>query len=207
MADAARRAPPRAAANAPPSLLPRRAAAIALGILLYMAAQPFTPVSWFTQSDWVTALDGPNIADRVASPVLLLGAVILHWYVAGAMQPVPLTLTVPDTSGAAPQANQQFPINTVVLGLWLPEYFWAWVALEGGVLWALTYGGFVVSELMRRSALMGVIFSVWVLGWNAMPWYRKEQAWSLMKDYVVRMVLMEMADRAFGGGRRRRRRM
>lgn len=195
----------RPAAPRPPSLLPRRIAGIALGLLLYSSATDFTPVSWFIQSDWTTALDGPSIIDRVLTPIILIGAALLHWYIASAVAPLPLTLTVPDPNGDfGPQ--QQVPTRTLVLGLWLPEYFWGWVALEGALLWGLRFSDYVVGELARRSLLVGILVGVWVLGWNAMPWYRKEQAWGLMKDYVVRLVLMEMAEMAFGGGRRRGRR-
>lgn len=205
MADAARRPAP--AAAGPPSLLPRRIAGVALGLLLYSSATDFTPVSWFIQSDFTTMIDGPSIIDRVTTPVILIGAAIMHWYIASQITPLPLTITVPDPT-AQPRAGgpQEVPTRTVVLGMWLPEYFWGWVALEGALLWGLRFSDLVVGELARRSILVGLIVSVWVLGWNAMPWYRKEQAWGLMKDYVVRLVLMEMAEMAFGGGRRRRRR-
>lgn len=209
MADAVPRAP-RAAPPGPPSLLPRRAAAIALALLLYTSASPFTPLSWLLQSDWTTTLDGPSIADRVLSPILLLGAALLHWYIAGVVQPLPLTLTVPDLARLADaqglNQQQQVPTATLVLGLWRPGYFWAGAAAEAAVLWALRYSDLVVAEVVRRSVLVGVVFAVWVVGWNALPWYRKQQAWALMKDYVIRLVMYEMMDMAFGGGRQRRRR-
>ncbi|CAN8104713.1 unnamed protein product [Discula destructiva] len=212
MADAAARGGPRAAAqNLPPSLLPRRIAAVILALLLWTTASPFTPISWLIQSDWTTALDGPSIIDRVLGPVVLLGAAALHWYIAGAVQPLPLTITVPDLRALdAAQLNQQagqnIPTSTLVLGLWLPGYFWAAAAAEGALLWTLRFADFAVGEAVRRSALVAVIASVWVLGWNALPWYRKQQAWALMKDYVIRLVIMEMVEMAFGGGRQRRRR-
>lgn len=202
---AARGAPP---AAQPPNLLLRRAAAVTLGILLFFTANPFTPVSWLTQHDWTTVLDGPRLIDRVLSPVLLMGAGILHWYIASATQPTPLTITVPNPGGDVRirDGQAEMPQSDVVLGVWLPGYFWPAAALEAALLWALSAGGLVVSEFMRRSVLVGIISSVWVVGWSAMPWYRKQQAWALIKDYVVRLVLMEVAEMAFGGGRRRQRR-
>lgn len=200
------RAPPPAAQ--PPNLLVRRIAAVALGIFLFSAANPFTPVSWLTQPDWITYLDGPRLIDRVLSPVLLVGAAILHWYIASVHQPLPLTITVPNPGANVQVHDGQAHLvqNDIVLGLWMPSYFWPAVALEAAILWGMGVGGFVVHEFMRRSVLVGIILCVWVVGWNAMPWYRKQQAWALIKDYVVRLVLMEMVDMAFGGGRRRQRR-
>lgn len=192
----------------PPNLLSRRIAAIVLGILLFSAGNPFTPVSWLTQPDYITYLDGPRLVDRVLSPVLLTGAAILHWYIASITQPLPLTLTVPSPASEVQIRNGQAQIiqNDVVLGLWLPSYFWPAMAGEAAILWALEWGGVVANEFVRRSTIAGIIFGAWLVGWNAMPWYRKQQAWALIKDYVVRLILMEMVDMAFGGGRRRQRR-
>lgn len=192
-----------AAAAQPPNLFARRAAAVVLGLCLFRAASPFTPVSWFTQPDWTTYLDGPRLVDRVLSPVLLLGAAVLHWYVASVHRPLPLTVAVPDPNAAGGNVQQG---RDIVLGLWLPSYFWPAAALEAAVLWGMGPGGLVVNEFMRRSVLVSIIVSVWVVGWNAMPWYRKQQAWGFIKDYVVRLILMEMMDMTFGGGRRRQRR-
>lgn len=191
-----------------PNLLPRRVAAVVLGILLFSAGNPFTPVSWLTQPDYITILDGPRLVDRVLSPVLLTGAAILHWYIASIAHPLPLTISVPSPASDVQMRNGQAPIinNDILLGLWLPSYFWPAMAGEAAMLWALEYGGFVASEFVRRSVIAGIIFSAWLVGWNAMPWYRKQQAWALIKDYVVRLILMEMVDMAFGGGRRRQRR-
>lgn len=208
------RGPPPPVAQ-PPNILIRRIAAVALGIFLYIAANPFTPVSWLTQPDWTTYLDGPRLVDRVLSPVLLMGAAILHWYIASAQQPLALTITVPNPGGEVRlnhnNGQPQMAQTDIVLGMWQPSYFWPAMALEAAVLWGMMdYGSFVVNELVRRCTLVGIILSVWVVGWNAMPWYRKEQAWGFIKDYVVRLILMEMVDMAFGGGRRRggrRRRM
>ncbi|KAF3763831.1 hypothetical protein M406DRAFT_260927 [Cryphonectria parasitica EP155] len=191
-----------------PNLLLRRIAAVALGIFLFSTASPFTPVSWLTQHDYVTYLDGPRMVDRVISPILTMGAAILHWYIASVASPLPLTLTVPNPGADVQVRDGQAHIvqNEIVLGLWLPSYFWPAMALEAALLWALRFGSFVVALWMERGILAGIIFSAWVVGWNAMPWYRKEQAWALIKDYVVRLIIMEMVDAAFGGGRNRRRR-
>lgn len=192
----------------PPNILIRRIVAVALGIFLYIAANPFTPVSWLTQPDWTTYLDGPRLIDRVLSPVLLMGAAILHWYIASAQQPLPLTITVPNPGGEVRLDNGQAQMaqSDLVLGLWQPSYFWPAMVLEAAILWGMDHGSFVVNELVRRCTLVGIILSVWIVGWNAMPWYRKQQAWAFIKDYVVRLILMEMVDMAFGGGGRRGRR-
>lgn len=200
-----RGAPP---AIQPPNLLIRRVVAVALGIFLFSAANPFTPISWLTQSEWTTLLDGPRLVDRVLSPVLLAGAAILHWYIASVQQPLPLTITIPNPEGNVQVHNGRAQVarNDIVLGLWLPAYFWPAMVLEAAILWGITYGNFAVNEIMKRSVLVGMILSIWIVGWNSMPWYRKEQAWALIKDYVIRLILMEMVDMAFGGGRRRQRR-
>lgn len=208
MADRARR--PAALPPGPTDLLLRRVSAVALGIYLYTATTPFAPISWLTQPDYITYLDGPRFADRILSPVLLMGAAILHWYIASQRDPLPIVLSVPT---GPPQQQRPGEVGApattdIVLGLWTPGYYWAYAAAEAAILWGIVSGS-GGSLLMSRLAAAGVVGASWVLGWNAMPWYRKEQAWALIKDYVVRLILMEMVDSAFGGGsnRRRRRRM
>lgn len=190
-------------------LLLRRVTSVVLAIFFFSAASGrFTPVSWFTQSDWVTYLDGPCLADRVLSPVLLGGAAILHWYIASQTTPLPLTLTIPNPgqdmarggggAAAAPAGN------TVVLGLWQPGYYWPLAVAEAVLLFAVASGG--ASVFASRCVVVALVSGVWVLGWNALPWYRKEQAWAMMKEYVLQLIIMEMVNMAFGGGSDRRRR-
>lgn len=168
-------------------------------------------MSWLTQPDWTTYLDGPCLIDRVLGPVLLVGAAILHWYIASQQSPLPLTISIPtgllnDTQRGP--AGRVDIYDTVVLGLWHPSYFWPFAAAEAALLYAVATAN--VGDITARFVVMSIVIAVWVLGWNAMPWYRKEQAWALIKEYVVRLVVMEMINSAFGGGsggRRRRRRL
>lgn len=88
----------------------------------------------------------------------------------------------------------------------MPAYYWTFAAAEVAILWGVVSGGGVGGLFMSRVVVAGLIGTVWVLGWTAMPWYRKEQAWALIKDYVIRLIIMEMIDSAFGGGSNRRRR-
>lgn len=189
-------------------LLLRRVTSVVLAIFFFSAASGrFTPVSWFTQSDWVTYLDGPCLADRVLSPVLLGGAAILHWYIASQPVPLPLTITIPNPGqdmargggGTAAAAG-----NTVVLGLWQPGYYWPLAVAEAVLLFAVASGG--ASVFASRCVVVALVSGVWVLGWNALPWYRKEQAWAMIKEYVLQLIIMEMVNMAFGGGSDRRRR-
>lgn len=191
-------------------LLLRRVTSVALAILFFSAASGrFTPVSWLTQSDWVTYLDGPCLADRVISPVLLGGAAILHWYIGSQRAPLPLTITVPSPGqdvargggrGAAAGGNG----STIVLGLWQPGYYWPLAVAEAVLLYAVASGG--ASVFASRCVVVALVSGVWVLGWNALPWYRKEQAWAMIKEYVLQLIIMEMVNMAFGGGSDRRRR-
>lgn len=204
--------------NAPPlppgptDILLRRISAVALGIYLYTTASPFAPVSWATQPDYITYLDGPRLVDRVLSPVLLVGAAVLHWYIASQRDPLPVVLSLP-TGVVQQQPQQQQPNVTttdLVLGLWVPAYYWAFAAAEAAVLWGLVAGGGGGGGggglWAGRLAVVGIVGTCWVVGWSALPWYRKEQAWALIKDYVIRLIIMEMIDSAFGGGSNRRRR-
>ncbi|ROV92885.1 hypothetical protein VSDG_06355 [Cytospora chrysosperma] len=194
----------------PSDLVRRRVTAVGLGLLFYYACGPFTPVSWLTQPDWITYLDGPRLVDRVLGPVILLGAAVLHWYIASQRTALPLTISIPsaaDVVNNVNNVNNNYNTTTVVLGLWLPSYFWPFAVAEAAILWAVAFGS--VWGLTARLVIVGLVVGVWVLGWNAMPWYRKQQAWAFMKDYVVRLLIMELMDSAFGGGfggRRRRRR-
>lgn len=212
MADYARRpnANPPALPPGSTDMLLRRISAVALGIYLYTATTPFAPISWVTQPDYITYLDGPRFIDRILSPVLLMGAAILHWYIASQRDPLPIVLSIP--TGPPNQAQQPGDVATtdIVLGLWTPAYYWTYAVTEAAILWGIVSGGGGAGGLlMSRLAAVGVVAASWVLGWNAMPWYRKQQAWALIKDYVIRLIIMEMVDSAFGGGsnRRRRRRM
>ncbi|KAI3391166.1 hypothetical protein diail_7813 [Diaporthe ilicicola] len=187
-------------------LLLRRITSVALAIFFFSAASGhLTPVSWFTQADWVTYLDGPCLADRVLSPVLLGGAAILHWYIASQRTALPLTISIPspgqDMARPGGGANTT---NLVVLGLWQPGYYWPLAAAEAVLLYAVASGG--ASVFATRCVVVLLVSGAWLLGWNALPWYRKEQAWALMKEYVVQLIIMEMVNMAFGGGSDRRRR-
>lgn len=200
----------RANAN-PPQLAPgstgilmRRISAVVLGIYLYATASPFSPVSWLTQPDWITYLDGPRLLDRLISPILLVGAAILHWYIASQRTPLAITLSIP-TGQQIRDGRVEVANNDIVLGLWQPHYYWPSAAAEVAILYAIVSGG-MMGEFASRCTVVGIVVSAWVLGWNAMPWYRKEQAWALIKDYVIRLIIMEMIDSAFGGGRSNRRR-
>lgn len=212
MADRAR---PNTNAPAPPlppgstDLLLRRISAVVLGIYLYSVASPFAPVSWLTQPDYITYLDGSRLIDRILSPILLVGAAILHWYIASQRDPLPIVLSLP-TGAAQPNVVRdgrvEMATTDVVLGLWVPGYYWTFAAAEVAILWGVVSGGGAGGLLMSRLAVSGIIGASWVLGWTALPWYRKEQAWALIKDYVIRLIIMEMIDSAFGGGSNRRRR-
>jgi hypothetical protein len=188
-------------------LLLRRVTSVALAIFFFSAASGrFTPVSWLTQSDWVTILDGPCLADRIISPVLLGGAAILHWYIASQRTPLPLTITIPNPGQDVVRGGRAAaaPANTIVLGLWQPGYYWLLAATEAVLLFAVASGG--ASVFATRCVILALVSGVWVLGWNALPWYRKEQAWAMMKEYVLQLIIMEMVNMAFGGGSDRRRR-
>lgn len=202
-------------ANLPPGstdLLLRRISAVALAIYLYTVASPFAPISWATQPDYITYLDGPRLIDRIISPIVVMGAAILHWYIASQRDPLPIVLSLPNGQAQQNVRDGRVEMGTsdLVLGLWVPSYYWTYVAAEAAILWGIVSSGAgMTGLLMSRVAVVGVLGASWVLGWSCMPWYRKEQAWALIKDYVVRLIIMEMIDSAFGGGsnRRRRRRM
>lgn len=188
-------------------LLIRRVTSVALAVFFFsVASGHFLPVSWLTQSDFVTTFDGPCLADRVLSPVLLLGAAVLHWYIASQRTPLPLTITIPSPGqdvargGRAAAAGN----NTLVLGLWQPSYYWALAVAEAVLLYAVASGG--ASVFATRCVVVALVSGAWVLGWNALPWYRKEQAWGIIKEYVLQLIIMEMVNMAFGSDRRRRRR-
>lgn len=187
-------------------LLVRRVTSVALAIFFFSAASGrFTPVSWLTQSDWVTYLDGPCLADRVISPVLLGGAAILHWYIASQRTVLPLTITIPNPAqDVARGGAAAAPGSTLVLGLWQPGYYWPLAIAEAVLLYAVASGS--ASVFATRCVIVALLTGVWVLGWNALPWYRKEQAWAMMKEYVLQLIIMELVNMAFGGGSDRRRR-
>lgn len=194
-----------------PNLFARRAAAVLMGISLLSHMGSLAPVSWLIQPDWKTELDGQHFIDRVISPIIGLGAIFLHWYIAEAIEPFLLTVTVPKLGEAGGGGLQRQPNGqvhmadlTIPLGLWDPSHFWPAVAVEVAVTWAL-WTGMVVSEFMRRSTLVGLFASIWFVGWNALPMHRREFMWRMMKEYFIQLVISEMINSAFGRRQRRRR--
>lgn len=198
--------------QAPPSLFTRRVAAVVVGVFFLSHMDSFAPVSWIIQPDWKTELDGVVFVDRVIAPTVIIGAVIMHWYIAEAIAPFLLAFTVPNPGGnngaqAGQPNNGQMAEQTIVLGLWKPSYFWPGVVLEIAVLWGLwPLADWVVGDTVRRSALVALLAGVWFVGWNALPPHRKAQVWTLVKESIIQMFFSEMINSAFGGRQRRRRR-
>ncbi|KAJ4388057.1 hypothetical protein N0V93_008662 [Gnomoniopsis smithogilvyi] len=191
-----------------PNLFARRAASVFMGFLFLFHMSSFAPVSWIIQPDWKTELDGEHFVDRIISPIIGLGAIILHWYIAEAVEPFLLTVSVPKIGGDVQVQNGQLQMAhlTFPLGLWEPSYFWPAVVLEVAMMWAVwPVSGMIVSELVRRSVLVGIFGSVWFVGWNSLPYYRKEFLYRLMKEYFIQLVISEMINSAFGRRQRRRR--
>ncbi|KAK3902645.1 hypothetical protein C8A05DRAFT_15316 [Staphylotrichum tortipilum] len=191
-------------ASSGPSILPRRVSSLALVILLYTAATPFSPISWLTGP---LEMSGTYLADRLLAGLILLGACYFQWAVASLRSAVVITLP---TGGSVTRVRdgrlEQVRGDGVVLGVWTVEGYWHFALAQAGVLLLAEYAG---SETLRRFVVAVVVLALWIIGWAATPASLKRWAWEHAKVYLFLLVLDELRNVAMqglggGGGRRRR---
>jgi hypothetical protein len=178
-------------------MIARRLSAVGLIILLYIAATPFTPVSWFFYTDFAF------LADTVGAGVLLLCACYFQWRISGLTHA--LAIPLPTLGNGIRVVNgrveQQAGID---IFLWKPSNYWPCVLGEALLLFFATAGP---SEMLRRGIILAVVSGLWFLGWHATPAATKQWAWEHIRDYVFWQLLSEfMSGGRHTAGRRRARR-
>ncbi|KAK4156061.1 hypothetical protein C8A00DRAFT_41438 [Chaetomidium leptoderma] len=188
------------------SILPRRISSLALVVLLYTAAVPFSPLSWLTGP---VVFTGTYFLDRVLAGIILFCAFYFQWAIASLRAAV--VVSIP-TGGSATQLRngrmERGGDSNVPLWVWRTSDYWHFALAEAAVLLIAEFGG---SETMRRLLVAPVILVLWLVGWAATPASLKKWAWDHIKVYLFFLVLDELRNVGLGamqgmaGGQRRRR--
>ncbi|KAL2068554.1 hypothetical protein VTL71DRAFT_14891 [Oculimacula yallundae] len=146
-----------------------------MGILLTILT-PFAPFSW------IIPATGPDLLDTFISPVLVLGALYSQWRIAGIIQPVAVQL-----------GEFTFIYKQVM--------YWQLAFVEIVVVVGVNLGK---DEIWRRVASVGVVGTLWAIGWFASTEKMKRDAWEHVK-WVWTWMAFNEARRVVGAGAGRRR--
>ncbi|ETS78988.1 hypothetical protein PFICI_08841 [Pestalotiopsis fici W106-1] len=162
----------------------RKASAVALAILLYSAAIPFHPVSWFLN------VNGAFFVDSLCAGIVLLCACYFQWRIAGLGHALAITLPV---GSSGPQIrngriDRDAPASSTVF-IWQSAHYWPYAICEAVLLGLAEFGP---SEYLRRSVVIGVIAGLWLVGWHATPRSYKQWAWGHIKSLWFWMILNEL---------------
>jgi hypothetical protein len=185
----------------PASAIPlRRASAVALIVLLYTSAQPFTPFYW------LLSLEGSLLFDRFFSGALLLAGLYFQWQIASRTHPVACIiprskLGMSDTSIRGGNVGAKSSDDFVYV--YQPSEYWVYAGAEAALLCVAEWGGY---EMVRRGILIGVLTALWSVGWFVTPEWIKRQAWSTLKQIWFWLAVDELLRYGHRGGGRRGRR-
>jgi hypothetical protein len=194
------RAPPQEARSSGPTLIKstavRKVSAVALIVLLYTAATPFSPIAWLTFD-----IEGSFLLDRLLAGAILFAAMYFQWRIAGQTYPVAISLPTGTTI-----ANGNIQNNGGdVVWLYRPSEYWKYAAAEAAALAVAEWGR---EELLRRALVSVVIVALWGVGWFVTPERIKREGWEHLKRiwfWIALDEIMSLASRGYGGyGRRRR---
>lgn len=171
----------------------RRVSAVGLAILLYSAAIPFTPVTWFFPAE------GAFFLDMACAGIILVCACYFQWRISGLT--AALALSIPGAGGQSIR-NGRMERNGDMVFLWQTSNYWPFAICEAVLLALAEFGP---SEMLRRSLVVGVIAGLWVLGWHATPGETKRWAWEHIKNMWFWMILSELLSVGRPSMNRRRR--
>lgn len=172
----------------------RKVSSVAMIILLYTAATPFSPFAWIT-----SGVEGSLLLDRFLAGVLLLGAVYFQWRIAA--QAFNVAISLPTGSR---QVVRNGRIETTSGGgelvfIYKPADYWKYMALEAAVLGGVEYAN---REIWRRCIVSGVIAALWGVGWHVTPQSVKNTAWDYLKWLWFCIAVDEVRRVGMGGGGR-----
>ncbi|KAM0157222.1 hypothetical protein ACHAQE_006022 [Botrytis cinerea] len=174
----------------------RKFSAVAMIILLYTTATPFSPIAWLTSS-----IEGSLFLDRLLAGALLFAAMYFQWQVA--VQTYPVAIVLP-TGNRTMISNGKIVQSTGdVVWVYEPSKYWQYVLMEGLGLIAVERAGV---ELIRRGVVSVVIAALWIVGWSVTPERTKRQGWEYLKKFWFWIALDEMMRVGRGGSGMRRRR-
>jgi len=191
------RAEPQEARSSGPALIKstalRKASAVAMIILLYTAATPFSPIAWLTFD-----IEGSFFFDRLLAGAILFAAIYFQWRIASQTYPVAICLPTGTTISNGGIRNN----GGDVLWLYRPTEHWKYAAAEAAMLAVAQWGRV---ELLRKALVSVVIVALWAVGWFVTPERIKREGWEHLKRiwfWIALDEIMRVGSR--GAGRRRR---
>ncbi|KAH7356068.1 hypothetical protein BKA66DRAFT_474172 [Pyrenochaeta sp. MPI-SDFR-AT-0127] len=187
------------------SILLRRIASIAVIILLYTSAVPFTPIAWV-----VGEIEGAFLLDRFVAGIALICALYFQFALAGLSYPVSIAIPNPFARGSDSYisngrmggSRQKSEANAEFVAYYHPSSYWTYMAAEIGLLFVAEFGRM---EYLRRIIVFSAVTALWAVGWAITPRSTKLWAWNHIKTLWFFIVLDLVRDIGFGGGRHRRR--
>lgn len=191
--------PPKPQIISPSAITLRRVSSIALAILLYTAAQPFTPAYW------LLSIDGALLLDRFIAGILLLSALYFQWQISSQTHPIAIIIPLPssDATIQGGRVNSSQNGKNEFAWVWRPSEYWTYAFGEVVLLVMANWSGI---EVLRRTLVVGVIGALWGVGWFVTPESVKKWAWGYVKNIWYWIVVDEILGMARGGTRRTRRR-
>jgi hypothetical protein len=189
--------------NPPPIISPsaitlRRVSSIALAILLYTAAQPFTPAYWLFN------IEGALLLDRFLAGILLFSALYFQWQISSQTHPIAIIIPLPSSDatiqgGRVGGGGQKSEFAWV----WRPSEYWTYTLGEAILLALANWSD---TEILRRLIVVSVIAGLWGIGWFVTPESMKRWAFGYIKTIWYWIVVDEILGMARGQTRRTRRR-
>ncbi|KAF7943098.1 hypothetical protein EAE96_011041 [Botrytis aclada] len=174
----------------------RKFSAVAMIVLLYTTATPFSPIAWLTSS-----IEGSLFLDRILAGALLFAAMFFQWQVA--VQACPIAIILP-TGNRTMISNGNIVQSTGdVIWIYEPSKYWGYMLIEGLGLIAVEWAGV---EIIRRGVVSVVIAALWIVGWSVTPERTKKQGWEYLKKIWFWIALNEIMRVGQGGGGMRKRR-
>jgi hypothetical protein len=175
----------------------RKISSVALIILLFTAAVPFSPVSWVLQ------VEGAYLFDRLVAGIILGCACYFQWSIADRKTAVFLRLPSPSAEGRSIRNGRLEQEAGEVIFMWHPSTYWLYATCEALMLCVAEWGP---SEMLRRVIVAGVVGFLWALGWVTTPQSTKIWAWGHIKAFWFWIVLDEIMGIGRRGAQRRYRR-
>jgi hypothetical protein len=177
-----------------PNITLRRISAVAIAILLYSAAVPFTPFSWLFPAA------GASLLDTFCAGIILLCACWFQWQISGLKNNLAIYIPGP---GSETIRNGRIERVSDVAFVWETNNYWPYIACEALL---LVFAEFGANELLRRIIVSGILAGVWLVGFHATPRSTRMWAWGHIKDIWFWMVIRELFNAGPSSGTRRRRR-
>ncbi|KAJ2898820.1 hypothetical protein MKZ38_003640 [Zalerion maritima] len=180
-------------------LITRKGSSVILMVLLYTAATPFSPITWFVD------MPGTWMLDRLFAGFILFIAIYFQWRIAS------LTSVVYVHSPSVDGGRQTLRNGRLeasgggeIMYMWQPSNYWPFALCEFFLLCVAEYydGPFIFgydSDFLRKAIIFVVLGGLWTIGWAATPQGTKTWAWEQIKGLMFWMILNEIMSSLPGG--------